>query len=136
MFSALLLGATLLSATPAQAERTVQTLRELGPALTACWRAPPGSEGSEVTVRFSLKRDGSLLGQPRITYSKLTGDAERQRAFVAAALGALAECLPVRISEDLGGTIAGRPLTIRFGARGGVTAGGDAYIPMGGYYDE
>jgi hypothetical protein len=136
MTPALLLGAALLSATPAQAERTVQTLRDLGPALTACWRAPPGTEGSEVTVRFSLRRDGTLLGQPRITYSKLTGDAERQRTFIAAALGALAECLPVKISDGLGGTIAGRPLTIRFGARGGVTAQGDAYIPMGGYYDE
>ncbi|KAA2243956.1 hypothetical protein [Salinarimonas soli] len=136
MSPALLLGAVLLAATPVQAERTVGTLRDLGPALTACWRAPPETDGSEVTVRFSLKRDGSLLGQPRITYSKLVGDSGRQRAFVSAALGALAECLPVRLSESLGGTIAGRPLTIRFGARGGVTAQQDSYIPLGGYYDE
>lgn len=107
---------------PASAQVPADTLRALGPALTACWRPPPGSEGSEITIRFSLRRDGSLLGQPRITYSRLSGDAETQRAFVAAALGGLAACLPARITDGLGGTIAGRPLTIRFGARSGLEA--------------
>lgn len=126
-----------LAAGPAIAEpRPVATLAELWPALTACWRPPPGSAGQELTVRFSLKRNGELLGQPRITYSKLTGGAEDQKRFVAAALAAIAECLPVRLSEGLGGTIAGRPLTIRFGANGGLRAQGDQPLPFGTYFDQ
>jgi hypothetical protein len=136
VLTASLLVAPLLLASPSRAEpRSVDTLRELGPALTACWRAPPGSDGQEITVRFSLKRNGELLGQPRITYSRLSGGPEERRRFVGAALDALARCLPVRLSEGLGGTIAGRPLTIRFGAGGGVRPQGDSPLPFGGYFD-
>jgi hypothetical protein len=90
------------------------TLRELFPQLTRCWRAPPGSEGSTVTVGITLKRDGTMLGRPTITYSKLTGDADTQKRFVAAALAALAACTPVAITDGLGGAIAGRRIFIRF----------------------
>lgn len=91
--------------------------------LAALWRAlgacakldgvPPGALGSEVTVLFSLKRDGSLLGQPRITHSRLLGDPADQRAFMAAALTAVAKCLPIPVTDGLGGAIAGRPLRLR-----------------------
>ena len=74
---------------------------------------PAPALGSEVTVLFSLKRDGSLLGQPRITHSRLLGDRADQQAFMAAALGAVAKCLPIPITDGLGGAIAGRPLRLR-----------------------
>jgi hypothetical protein len=90
------------------------TLRELFPLLTRCWRAPPGSEGSTITVGIALKRDGTMLGQPTITYSKLAGDADTQKRFVASALAALAACTPVAITDALGGAIAGRRIFIRF----------------------
>ena len=90
------------------------TLRELFPLLTRCWRAPAGSEGSTLTVGITLKRDGTMFGQPSITYSKLIGDADAQKRFVAAALAALAACTPVAITEGLGGAIAGRRIFIRF----------------------
>jgi hypothetical protein len=101
-------GAQAADAAPAN------TLRELFPMLTRCWRTPAGSEGSAVTVGITLKRDGTMLGQPTITYSKLTGDAEAQKRFVAAALAALAACTPVAITDALGGAIAGRRIFIRF----------------------
>ncbi len=111
-----------IAAGPAAAQAPADSLRALGPMLSACWRPPPGSDGSEITVLFSLRRDGSLLGRPRITYSRLVGDMETQRAFVAAALGGLSACLPARITDGLGGAIAGRPLTMRFGTRTGLVA--------------
>jgi hypothetical protein len=40
------------------------TLRELYTALGECVKVPGGLPGSEITVVFSLKRDGSLLGKP------------------------------------------------------------------------
>jgi hypothetical protein len=101
-------GALAAEASPAN------TLRELYPLLTRCWRAPPGSEGSTVTVGITLKRDGTMFGQPTITYSKLVGQADAQKHFVAAALGALAACTPVAITDALGGAIAGRRIFIRF----------------------
>jgi hypothetical protein len=93
------------------------TLRELFPMLTRCWRAPPGSEGSTLTVGITLKRDGTMFGLPSITYSKLTGDADAQKRFVASALAALAACTPVAITDALGGAIAGRRIFIRFGSQ-------------------
>jgi hypothetical protein len=82
--------------------------------LTRCWRAPPRSEGSTITVGITLKRDGAMFGQPTITYSKLTGNTDVQKRFVAAALAALAACTPVAITDGLGGAIAGRRIFIRF----------------------
>jgi hypothetical protein len=53
--------------------RTLDRLGDPWPALSECWQPPPGSAGMEVTVRFSLKRSGAIVGEPRITYSRLWG---------------------------------------------------------------
>ena len=98
----------------------VATLDELGPALTACFQAPERSAGSAITVRFSLTREGAVLGKPRITYSKLIGSPDDQTAFVVAALGALIRCTPVDVTPALGRAIAGRPLSVRFIGGGSV----------------
>jgi hypothetical protein len=71
------------------------------------------ANGSEVTVLFALRRDGSLLGRPRITHSNLTGDPNDQRLFVGAVVSAIDGCLPLDITPGLGGAIAGRPLVVR-----------------------
>ena len=92
----------------------VATLRDLGPALTACFHAPAGSAGSRVTVRFSLTRQGTVFGEPRITFSKLTGSPDDRKAFVATALAALAACTPVALTPGLGGALAGRPISVTF----------------------
>jgi hypothetical protein len=106
-----------LAASPSEARSApANTLPDLWRELSACVKASPGdSAGSELTIIFALKRDGSLLGKPRITHSHLLGDADAQNAFVAGAIGALAKCLPISITDDLGGAIAGRPLSIRVG---------------------
>jgi hypothetical protein len=93
------------------------TLPELWRELSACVKAPSDSAGSELTIVFALKRDGSLFGKPRITHSHLLGDADAQNAFVANAIGALSKCLPLSLTDDLGGAIAGRPLSIRIARR-------------------
>lgn len=111
LLRALLVIPALLGSRPAT---PIATLRELGPALTACFRAPVRSAGSEITVVLSLTRQGSVFGKPKITYAKLVGQPEDRRAFVEAALGALAACTPVPLTPGLGGAVAGRPLSIRF----------------------
>jgi len=113
--SVLLVGCLVRSSTYAA---PANSLRELWQAIEVCSRVELGSTASEMTVLFSLKRDGSLLGKPRITYSKLYGDREEQLNFVASVLRALGKCFPLSISDGLGGAIAGRPLSIHF--RGGL----------------
>ncbi|MEP9367949.1 hypothetical protein [Xanthobacter sp. VNH20] len=92
----------------------VETLAELSKALYACWAPPPGTAGSEITLRFGLTAKGELRGKPLATYSVLTGDVETQRAFVAAAILALSRCTPIRMSEQLGRVVASRVWTMRF----------------------
>ena len=112
------LFALLAAPQTAFAEIPINTLREIGPALTACWEPPVDLPAAEVTVRLSLKRDGHLLGEPRITLSRLPGDADDQKQFVASVLVGIAACLPLNITDSLGGSVAGRIFTIRF--RSGV----------------
>ena len=92
----------------------VDRLADLWPALSACWQPPAGSHGMEITLRFSLTRQGAIPGEPRITYSKLNGPPEARRAFRNMAMAALEACTPVNLSDGLGGAIAGRPISIRF----------------------
>ena len=106
----------LLATAPiaAAAAEPVGTLRQLGPALGACWHPPAGSKGSQLTVVFSLDRAGAVIGKPRISYAKLVGNVAAKRDFVAEALGSVAACTPVAVTPELGGAIAGRPLSLRF----------------------
>jgi hypothetical protein len=81
-----------LAASPVEARSApAHTLPDLWRELRACVKAPGDSAGSELTIIFALKRDGSLLGNPRITHSHLVGDADAQIAFVASAVEALAK---------------------------------------------
>jgi hypothetical protein len=89
------------------------SLRELYTALGECVKAPAGLPGSEITIIFSLKRNGSLLGKPKISHAKLLGDTNAQRDFVAGVLAGFDRCLPVSITDGLGGAVAGRPLNFR-----------------------
>ena len=109
--------AILIAGVTQAASAPANSLSDLWRSLSACIQAPRESVGSELTIVFALKRDGSLLGRPRITHSHLVGDADAQKAFVADAIEAVAKCLPVDISDALGGAIAGRPLSIRIGRR-------------------
>ena len=93
------------------------TLRALYPALSACWQVPEGLsrfERAEITARLSLRRDGSVIGTPRITFAKAPGDARTRDILIRATLDAIARCTPVRLTPALGGAIAGRPLALRF----------------------
>lgn len=109
--------AFLLAASSVAKCAPANSLRELYIAVDACVKAPAGPSGSEVTIVFSLKRDGALLGKPRISHAKLFGDANDQREFIASVLAAFDRCLPVSLTEGLGGAIAGRPMSFRVVSR-------------------
>jgi hypothetical protein len=105
------LGASSADSAPAN------SWRELYTAVGKCIQTPTSAIGSEITVVFSIKRDGSLLGKPRISYAKLLGDTNTQKRFVADIFAALGKCFPLNITKGLGGAVAGRPLSFRIVAR-------------------
>jgi hypothetical protein len=96
----------------------INTIKDMWPALYACWTPPAGSEGMALTLVFSIRRDGSLIGRPKLTYSTPAGSENLKRAFFASVLEALDQSLPLPITESFGGAIAGRPLALLFRAGG------------------
>jgi hypothetical protein len=93
------------------------SLRELYAAFDKCVQVPTAVAGSEITVVFSIKRDGSLLGKPRISHAKLLGNASDEKNFVADVLRASAKCFPISITTGLGSAVAGRLLPFRIISR-------------------
>ena len=65
----------------------------LGPELSAqiirCWTPPPGASGA-VTLRFELRRDGTVEGMSRVSGLANAGFAE-------SALEAVKRCQPYRL---------------------------------------
>ena len=52
-------------------DEPVNTILGMFAALRACWAPPPemhARAGMEMSVRFSFRRDGALVGAPRVTY--------------------------------------------------------------------
>ncbi len=77
--------------------------------------------GTRISIRFAMTRRGDLQGEPRFTFmSAKTGPARERYQLALAA--ALSRCLPARVTDALGGAIAGRPLTYTFIERRGVRA--------------
>jgi hypothetical protein len=69
-----------------------------------------------ITLQFSLRRHGTLIGKPRATYFNLGSDKALNGAVVASILEALDKALPLPLSDSMGEAIAGRILAPRFTA--------------------
>jgi hypothetical protein len=86
-------------------------------ALRACWVPPPKPEarhGMEYTIRFALKRDGTLIAPPRMTYASHDAPAAKRDIYRIAIDAALKRCTPLHFSMGMAGAVAGRPIAIRF----------------------
>jgi hypothetical protein len=94
----------------------LNTLKEVGAALSACWIPPPIEQsraGMQITVMMSFKRNGELLGQPRITFQTPGASDEQRLAYRLAVAQMIRRCTPLPFTDALGNAIAGRPFTIR-----------------------
>lgn len=121
VLAAVCCGGVALAADRTCGDKTpVKRLDELGPAIFACWSPPAGSQGKHLTLRFSLRRDGTLIGKPQATYAKFKETDGSDRKFVASVLVALDKALPLPLTPGLGGAIAGRPMTLRFAVETGT----------------
>jgi hypothetical protein len=116
-FGAALAIAALSAGAAAQEPRVrLNTLVELGRALRACWLPPPIEQsrpGMQITVMMSFRRNGELLGQPRITFESADASDDERLAYRIAVADMLKRCAPLPFTEGLGNAVAGRPFTMR-----------------------
>ncbi|MDH6231766.1 hypothetical protein M2281_002364 [Mesorhizobium soli] len=90
------------------------TMDEVGATIMSCWKPPAGVKKSTVTLSFSLKSDGALIGPPQVKFIKVAGDEKVRQQFVDAALDAVDRCTPVELSPALATEIGGQPFTMEF----------------------
>jgi hypothetical protein len=102
-----------MSALPANAD-PLTTMDQVGKAILTCWRPPAGFTASSVTLSFSLKRDGSLIGPPESTAIDVTGNEDAKKQFIAAAMNAVGQCTPVELAPALAQGIGGQAFTMEF----------------------
>ena len=98
-------------------EHKLNTLIAMFDALRGCWVPPPATEarhGMQMSVRLSFKRNGEIIGEPRVTYTTPGAPPEVREAYHHAITEALERCTPLPLTSGLGGAIAGRPIAIRF----------------------
>ena len=116
--AALACGARVALAEDAPANTLVELQRQ----FSACMAGKPAgpAAGSRLTIMLMMRRDGSIFGKPRITFSHLEGEAEARRRFVDDAERSVEACLPFRITPSLGGAIAGRPFFVSLGRPSGA----------------
>jgi hypothetical protein len=98
-------------------DRALASIRDMFAAFRACWVPPPKAEahrGMEYTIRFALKRDGSMVAPPRMTYSSHDVPAAMRNVYRNAIDMALRRCTPLHFTDGMGGAVAGRPIAIRF----------------------
>jgi hypothetical protein len=93
----------------------LNTLNDLFAALNACWK-PPALEnahpGMQITMRFSLNRDGKMIGPPQVTYATAEVSPRTRDIYREAMAQSLEGCTLLSLTSGLGGAIAGRPIVV------------------------
>ena len=111
----------LFSWSTARAEPArVNTIDELFARLRQCWqppKLPEGHPGIQITVLFTLRRDGEIFGRPKITFESPEASTEDSIAYRTAVMETLQRCTPMPFTESMGGAIAGRTIRFRFDDR-------------------
>jgi hypothetical protein len=102
---------------PERPEQMIDNIRELFDLLRSCWVPPPLDEarpGMQMSVRFSFKNDGEIIGKPRLTYVTPDSSPQDRATYRHAIDSSLDRCTPIPFTQEMGGAIAGQPIAIRF----------------------
>ena len=95
----------------------LDTIGDLFAELRSCWSPPPADaarEGMQMSVRFSFKRSGAIIGTPRLTYVTAGVSPDIRETYLRAINASLDACVPLKFTGGLGGALAGRPIAIRY----------------------
>ena len=98
-------------------DHDLDNIGDLFAALRSC-RTPPSADaakqGMQMTVRFSFKRSGDMIGPPRVTYATAGVPADIRDTYLKTINASLDACVPLKFTGDLAGALAGRPIAIRY----------------------
>jgi len=93
----------------------VDNIKDIFTKLSTCWRPPPRANPDiDITVIVSFKRDGTILGHPKITYESERATDNDRLMYRIAVMETLQRCTPMPFTEAMAGAVAGRPFAIRF----------------------
>lgn len=98
-------------------DHDLDSIGDLFATLRSCWTPPPvdsAREGMQMSVRFSFKRTGEIIGAPRLTFSTAGVTADTRATYLKAINASLQACMPLKFTGTLGGALAGRPIAIRY----------------------
>jgi hypothetical protein len=98
-------------------DHDLNTIADLFAALRSCWTPPPADSARrdmQMSVRFSFKRTGEMIGAPFMTYATAGISADTRATYLKAINASLDGCEPLKFTDGLGGAIAGRPIAIRY----------------------
>jgi hypothetical protein len=98
-------------------DHDLNTIGDLFAQLRSCWAPPPADSaraGMQMSVRFSFKRSGEMIGAPRMTYFTEGASPDIRATYLKAINASLDACVPMKFTGDLGGALAGRPIAIRY----------------------
>ncbi|MBV8839641.1 MAG: hypothetical protein JO000_24160 [Alphaproteobacteria bacterium] len=119
-------GALLLAAidafAPQAAAQTrptpaLNTIKDVGHALGACWVPPPVEKsrpGTQITFWITFTRSGEVMGEPKITYITPGLPQEIRSAYQMSVADAISRCSPLPFTPALGAAVAGRPFAMRY----------------------
>ena len=94
----------------------LNTIGDLFAALRACWTPPDAASarsGMQMSLRFSLNREGNLIGEPRVTYASREASQDTRDLYRDAFTTSLRGCLPLQLTRGFAGALAGRPIVVR-----------------------
>ena len=95
------------------------SMNEVSVALRRCWsKTAFAQHDASVTLRFSFKRDGTLLGQPQPSAIVFRGSPDQRLAFVNAAIKAVNVCVPLDFSPKIADGVPGRVFSMEFRSNG------------------
>ena len=98
-------------------DHDLDSIGDLFAELRSCWSPPPvdtAQAGMQMTVRFSFKRSGAMMGPPRLTFATAGVPADVRDTYLKAINSSLDACVPLKFTDSLGGALAGRPIAIRY----------------------
>ncbi len=98
-------------------DHDLDSIGDLFAELRSCWSPPPpdaAHEGMQMSVRFSFKKSGEMIGPPRVTFATKGVPSDTRDTYLKAINASLDACIPMKFTQNLGGALAGRPIAIRY----------------------
>ena len=95
LVGALALASWASGACAEQARTPLNTMKDIETAIRACWIPPPielARAGMQITVLMSFKRNGALLGRPKVTFESVGATDDERLAYRLSVAEMLKRC--------------------------------------------